>query len=177
MQKIPASRPYPPPADNLLLTKTSVGFDWKNTRINLLDTPDHVDFSAEVDRAVSVLDGVVLLVSAVEGVQAHTLNIWESIRELGLPVLIFINKMDRAGACGDRVFSDLQDELKIRGFCLNLPAEDGSLVPWPLCDFSQNLMDQSFANLADLDEDVLESYLEENLSSFSGLDEKIADKI
>ena len=172
-------------SDNLALEKqrgitiqnTSVGFDWKKTRINLIDTPGHVDFAAEVDRAVSVLDGVVLLVSAVEGVQAHTLNIWESIRDLNLPALIFINKMDRAGACGDQVFSDLQDELKIRGFCLNIQAADGSLVPWSLCDFSQNLLDQSLANLADLDEDVLESYLEENLSSLSGLDEKIADKI
>ncbi len=161
----------------ITIQNTSVGFDWKGTRINLIDTPGHVDFSAEVDRAVSVLDGVVLLVSAVEGVQAHTLNIWESIRDLGLPALIFINKMDRAGACGDQVFSDLQDELKIRGFCLNLQAEDGQLVPWSLCDFSLNLLDQSFANLADLDEDVLESYLEETLSSLSGLDEKIADKI
>ena len=161
----------------ITIQNTSVGFDWGQTRINLIDTPGHMDFSAEVDRAISVLDAVILLVSAVEGVQAHTLNIWESIKDLGLPVVIFINKMDRAGACAETVFSDLQKELKIKGFCLNLQAENGDLVPWSNCDFSQDLVDQSLANLADLDEEVLESYLEENLSSLSGLDNKIANQI
>ena len=172
-------------SDNLTLEKqrgitiqnTSVGFDWGQTRINLIDTPGHMDFSAEVDRAISVLDAVILLVSAVEGVQAHTLNIWESIKDLGLPVLVFINKMDRAGACGEKVFSDLQQELKIKGFCLNIQAEDGNLVPWSGCDFSQDLVDQSLTNLAELDEEVLEKYLDETLSTFSDLDEKLANQI
>jgi len=75
----------------------TVDFVWQNTHINIVDTPGHIDFSAEVDRALSVLDLVVLVVSAVEGVQAHTLNLWESIRERNLPVLVFMNKIDRVG--------------------------------------------------------------------------------
>ena len=73
----------------------TVDFEWEGTHINLLDTPGHIDFSAEVDRALSVLDLIVLVVSAKEGVQAHTLNLWESIKERNLPVLVFINKIDR----------------------------------------------------------------------------------
>ena len=89
----------------------TVDFVWKDTQINIVDTPGHIDFSAEVDRALSVLDLVILVVSAVEGVQAHTLNLWESIRERQLPVLFFINKIDRAGADMEKVFNDLEKDL------------------------------------------------------------------
>ena len=172
-------------SDNLGLEKqrgitiqnTCVGFNWFDTKINLIDTPGHIDFSAEVDRAMSVLDGVVLLISAVEGVQAHSLNLWENIKELDIPVIIFINKIDQDGADADRVFSDLQKEFNMKGFCLNLPENGCGIKPYSQCDMSLNLMDASFENLADLDEDILEKYLEGTLSTYSMLGEKIQDKI
>ena len=97
----------------------TVDFEWKDTHINIVDTPGHIDFSAEVDRALSVLDLVVLVVSAVEGVQAHTLNLWESIRERELPVLVFMNKIDRIGADLEQVFNDFEKDLGTQLFALN----------------------------------------------------------
>jgi len=126
---------------------------------------------------MSVLDGVVLLISAVEGVQAHSLNLWENIKELDIPVLIFINKIDRAGADEEQVFVDLQKEFNMRAFCLNHPENGCGIQSYSHCDMDANLMDQSYENLADLDEDVLESYLDGTLSTFPCLDEKIQDKI
>ncbi|MBZ4020307.1 tetracycline resistance ribosomal protection protein Otr(A) [Streptomyces purpurogeneiscleroticus] len=69
-----------------------------DVQINLIDTPGHSDFVAEVERALEVLDGAVLLLSAVEGVQARTRVLLKTLRRLGLPTLVFVNKIDRAGA-------------------------------------------------------------------------------
>ena len=81
---------------------------WRDTDINLIDTPGHMDFTAEVERSLRVLDGAVLVLSAVEGVQAQTEIIWKALRERGLPVIFFINKLDRIGADPDRVLSDIR---------------------------------------------------------------------
>ncbi|MDF2672025.1 MAG: GTP-binding protein, partial [Clostridiales bacterium] len=62
---------------------------WKGIQINIIDTPGHVDFSAEVERALMVLDGAVLVISAVEGVQSQTEVIWNALREMNIPTLIF----------------------------------------------------------------------------------------
>jgi len=84
----------------------SVNFSWKQTQFQLVDTPGHIDFAAEVDRALSILDAVILVVSAKEGVQAHTLNLWESLKERLLPVIIFFNKIDRDGVFPEQAFAD-----------------------------------------------------------------------
>jgi len=68
------------------------------TRVNLIDTPGHPDFIAEVERALGVLDGVVLVLSAVEGVQAQTRVLMRTIADMRLPALLFVNKIDRPGA-------------------------------------------------------------------------------
>src|SRR5271170_140699 len=71
--------------------------------VNLIDTPGHPDFIAEVERVLSVLDGAVLVVSAVEGVQAQTRVLMRSLQRLRIPTLLFVNKIDRGGAAGDGV--------------------------------------------------------------------------
>lgn len=73
-------------------------FSWKGVQINLVDTPGHVDFLSEVERSLRVMDCAVLILSAVEGVQAQSEMIWHALRKLGIPTLIFVNKMDRVGA-------------------------------------------------------------------------------
>ena len=71
---------------------------WKQVQVRVIDTPGHADFYAEVERSVSVLDGAILVVSAVEGVQLQTVAVWRALRELNVPTIIFINKLDREGA-------------------------------------------------------------------------------
>jgi ribosomal protection tetracycline resistance protein len=79
--------------------------------VNLIDTPGHPDFIAEVDRALSVLDGVVLVVSAVEGVQPQTRILWRALRRLRVPTLFFVNKIDRRGAGYERLLGDIAGRL------------------------------------------------------------------
>lgn len=90
-----------------------VSFELNDKKIQLIDTPGHVDFSAEVERAINILDGAVLVISGVEGLEAQTYNIWRALREKNIPVIIFINKMDRKGANYNKVIEELQNNLKI----------------------------------------------------------------
>jgi ribosomal protection tetracycline resistance protein len=86
--------------------------------VNLIDTPGHPDFIAEVDRVLNVLDGVVLVVSAVEGVQAQTRILMRSLQRLGIPALLFVNKVDRPGARPDGVLRDMARRLRITAFAM-----------------------------------------------------------
>ena len=84
---------------------------WRDFQINLVDTPGHPDFIAEVERSLSVLDAVVLVVSAVEGVQPQTRRLARAIRGLGLPTLIFVNKIDRTGARHTSLLQEIESQL------------------------------------------------------------------
>jgi small GTP-binding protein len=88
-----------------------VSFGIGDLTVNLIDTPGHPDFIAEVERVLSVLDGAVLVVSAVEGVQAQTRVLMRTLRRLDIPVLIFVNKIDRRGADDQRVLRDIRARL------------------------------------------------------------------
>jgi ribosomal protection tetracycline resistance protein len=88
-----------------------VSFRVGGITVNLIDTPGHPDFIAEVERALSVLDGVVLVVSAVEGVQPQTCILWRALQRLRVPTLIFVNKIDRRGAGYERVHDDIAARL------------------------------------------------------------------
>ena len=82
--------------------------------VNLVDTPGHSDFVAEVERALGILDGAVLVVSAVEGVQAQTRVLMRILRRLGIPTVVFVNKVDRPGARIDDVLAEVHDRLGVR---------------------------------------------------------------
>src|SRR5215475_10573150 len=88
-----------------------VSFTVRDVTVNLIDTPGHPDFIAEVERALAVLDGAVLVVSAVEGVQAQTRVLMRALRRLRIPTLLFVNKVDRAGASPERVFAGIAERL------------------------------------------------------------------
>jgi ribosomal protection tetracycline resistance protein len=88
-----------------------VSFAVGDVTVNLIDTPGHPDFIAEVERVLGVLDGAVLVISAVEGVQAQTRVLMRTLQRLGIPTLIFINKIDRAGADPERVLQGISDRL------------------------------------------------------------------
>lgn len=145
---------------------SSVNFSWANRLFQLVDTPGHIDFSAEVDRSLSILDAVILVVSALEGVQAHTLNLWESLIERKLPVIIFFNKIDRTGADIEEVFLDFKKDLGVQLFALNYPdisnPDSPKLVPFTNCNkyIDSKILDTSLENLAECDETFLAQYLE-----------------
>src|ERR671917_1800501 len=86
-----------------------VSFVVDGVTINLIDTPGHPDFIAEVERALGILDGAVLVVSAVEGVQPQTLLLFRALRRLGVPTIVFVNKIDRVGADERRVLAAVRD--------------------------------------------------------------------
>jgi ribosomal protection tetracycline resistance protein len=88
-----------------------VSFELGDLTVNLIDTPGHPDFIAEVERVLSVLDGAVLVISAVEGVQPQTRVLMRALRRLGIPTLLFVNKLDRAGADFDRVVGEIAERL------------------------------------------------------------------
>jgi ribosomal protection tetracycline resistance protein len=88
-----------------------VSFTIGGIAVNLIDTPGHPDFVAEVERALSVLDGAVLVVSAVEGVQPQTRILWRALQRLRVPTLFFVNKIDRRGAGYERLLGDIAERL------------------------------------------------------------------
>src|SRR4051794_34437051 len=96
------------------------------TRVNLIDTPGHPDFIAEVERTLGVLDGVVLVVSAVEGVQPQTRVLMRAVRRLGLPTVLFVNKIDRGGADPQRVLAEISAKLTPAAFPLGTVSGAGT---------------------------------------------------
>src|SRR5205809_4160188 len=88
-----------------------VSFAIGDVTVNLIDTPGHPDFIAEVERVLSVLDGAVLVVSAVEGVQPQSRILMRALKRLRIPTLLFVNKLDRAGADDERVLRAISERL------------------------------------------------------------------
>ena len=84
---------------------------WHDLRLMLLDTPGHVDFSAEMERTLQVLDYAVLVISGREGVQGHTVTLWKLLQKYGIPVFLFVNKMDLEGADREKILEELQSAL------------------------------------------------------------------
>jgi ribosomal protection tetracycline resistance protein len=101
-------------ARGITIKSAVVSFQLNNPKVNLIDTPGHADFVAEVERSLRVLDAVVLVVSAVEGVQPQTRRLAQAIRSAGLPMIIFVNKIDRLGARGEPLLDDIRRKLKLR---------------------------------------------------------------
>lgn len=157
--------------DNLSIEKergisikaAATSFEWKNTTINLIDTPGHVDFSSETERALCVLDAAILVISAVEGVQSHTITIWESLKELQIPTLIFINKIDRHGANYEAVLLQLKTDLKLNAVPLNTSVNEGieNSGIQTVFNTTTNTLYKEFAieQLLDCDNDLLERYM------------------
>ncbi|MBI6038644.1 elongation factor G [Clostridium perfringens] len=130
-------------------------FSIENQEYYLIDTPGHIDFSPEMERAISVLDYAILIISAVEGVQGHSETIWELLNKYKVPTFIFINKIDREGAEVNKIINEMKKKL----------SED-------IIFFSSKLEDETIEEVVERDEDLLNLYLEGNLS-----EEKLLNKI
>ena len=114
-------------------------FNYENTRFTLIDTPGHVDFSAEAECTLSVLDCAVLLISASDGIKSHTKTLWELLKRHSVPTFVFVNKTDLAGFDKDKVLAELCAEFE------------------GICDFSE-INDDFYENLALFDEDLITEF-------------------
>ncbi len=131
-----------------------VSFDIGDKKIQLLDTPGHIDFSAEVERAIAVLDGAVLVVSGVDGVQPQTVAIWKMLSERHIPTVIFINKLDRDGGDIDKTVDGIKQRLSKNVCLLNRYNKNTKSVN-PVRLDQDTLLDL----LSNCDDKILEKYL------------------
>ena len=139
----------------------SVSLHTGGKRINLIDTPGHVDFAGEVERALRVLDWAVVVVSAVEGVQAQTDVLLEALEQTGTRKILFINKIDRAGSRSVEVFKELQERLDYRCLALNMVLQEGARS----CAVDERrlsdpaMREDTVTLLAEYDDTLLDRYL------------------
>src|SRR5215510_683435 len=103
-----------------------VPFEWADHTINLIDTPGHVDFTAEVERSLRVLDGAVVVFDAQKGVEAQSETVWRQANRYGVPRLVFVNKMDVVGANFANVLDEVKERLEGKPVAVSIPIGSGS---------------------------------------------------
>ena len=173
----------------ITITAAAISTEWKGKFINLIDTPGHVDFTIEVERSMRVLDGVILTLCSVGGVQPQTKTVWRQADRYKVPRLVFVNKMDRQGADFFKVHGQLVNDMRVNARPLQVPigAEDGfqgvvDLIekktyihkddlgmdieitdgfPADLADKCTELRTELVESIAENDEEMMNKYLEE----------------
>jgi elongation factor G len=170
----------------ITITSAATTSYWKNHRINIIDTPGHVDFTVEVERSMKVLDGLIAIFCAVGGVQPQTETVWRQADRYRVPRVAFINKMDRIGADFDRVIKQMQDKISLKPLVLQIPIIKNDLffglidileekaiyweeetlgatykeekIPEEYIDITKHYRTQMFETIAEYDEEIFESY-------------------
>ena len=173
----------------ITIYSAAVTAQWQDKTINIIDTPGHVDFTAEVERSLRVLDGAVVVFSAVEGVEAQSETVWRQADRYGVPRICFINKMDRIGASFERTLEQIATRLSCQPVALMIPVGEGhdfeaiidvrtlellrfdseskgktisrEPVPEPLQAEAEEWQSKLFETVAMLDDAVMEQYLED----------------
>ncbi len=171
----------------ITITSAATTAQWKGHRINIIDTPGHVDFTVEVERSLRVLDGAVTLLSAKGGVEPQTETVWRQADHYGVPRMAFVNKMDIMGADFFRVVQMIRDRLRATPIALQIPigaeenfkgivdlmtmkaevyiSDDGSLfeerdVPADMLDLAQTKRAEMVEAIAESDEELTMKFLE-----------------
>lgn len=134
---------------------------WKDTEITLLDTPGHVDFSAEMERVLQVLDCAVLVISGADGVQGHTETLWKLLTRYGIPVFLFVNKMDQEGTDCGKLLAELKS--RFSEGCIDFGrVETGA--------------EEAIEEIAVCDEQTMEEYLEKGSVAVASIRRLVADR-
>ncbi len=172
----------------ITINSAAITLSWKGYRVNLIDTPGHVDFTAEVERCLRVLDGAVVVFCAVGGVQPQSETVWRQADKNGIPRIVFINKMDRIGANFHRTIKMIEDRLGVNPIITQLPwgmednfrgiidlvkmktysytldnlGADFEEIPIPedLQELANEYRYEMMEKLAEMDEDIMGKYLE-----------------
>lgn len=161
----------------ITITSAATTFEWQKTVVNLIDTPGHVDFTAEVERSLRVLDGAVGVFCGVAGVQAQSETVWRQANHYQVPRIAFINKLDRVGADYFRVADNIADALNCKTLPLNIPvgAESDFRGVVDLISMKQLTFDEESLG-AEVDEADIDEEMKETAELWRGdLLERIAD--
>ncbi len=172
----------------ITITSAATACEWNDHRINIIDTPGHVDFTVEVERSLRVLDGAIAVFDSVAGVEPQSETVWRQADKYGVPRIAFINKMDRVGADFDRAVETMRDRLGANPLPIQLPigAEDQFVgvvdlienkalvwkdelgtefeyeeIPENLVDAAHDARTHLIEACADYDDELMEMYLEE----------------
>jgi elongation factor G len=184
----------------ITITSAAVTCDWRqvpedgvsklfsgvNQRINIIDTPGHVDFTAEVERSLRVLDGAIVVFCGVAGVQPQTETVWRQADKYNVPRIVFVNKMDRVGADFDNVVKEIREKLGIRAVRILIPigSEDTlrgqiDVLNKKAVLYTDDDILGSTYTLADLDDEQLalaEEAYAEILEAVADVDEQVGEK-
>jgi elongation factor G len=169
----------------ITITSAATTCEWRDIQINIIDTPGHVDFTAEVERSLRVLDGAVAVFDAVAGVQPQSETVWRQADKYNVPRICFINKMDRVGADFFHSFDTIVDRLKCRPVAIQLPvgAEEKFLGIVDLVEMKAMIWhDETLGAQYDsvpIPEDLVEKakeYREKMIEAISEFDDQLFEK-
>ena len=152
-------------------------FRWKDRTITLLDTPGHVDFSAEMERVLQVLDCAVLVVSGADGVQGHTQTLWKLLKRYQIPTFLFVNKMDQEGTNGEKLLKELRKRFgeNVVPF-VDIMTESDCLGGKVFLHAKEGAVEDVLEELAVCEDDMMEEYLEEGRISLDKVQKAVADR-
>ncbi|GEK06659.1 elongation factor G [Schleiferilactobacillus harbinensis] len=161
----------------ITITSAATTAQWKDHRINIIDTPGHVDFTIEVERSLRVLDGAITVLDAQSGVEPQTENVWRQATTYSVPRIVFVNKMDKIGADFDYSVQTLHDRLGANAHAVQMPigAEDSFEGVIDLIDMKADLYDEDELGTKWDTVDVPADYLEQAKKRRTELVEAVAD--
>ncbi|MFC1624600.1 elongation factor G [Candidatus Omnitrophota bacterium] len=169
----------------ITITAAATSCDWRDCRINVIDTPGHVDFTAEVERSLKVLDGAVVVFCGVGGVQPQSETVWRQADKYKVPRIAFVNKMDRVGSNFLKVVKDIEVKLGAHAFPLHLPIGKEAdfrgivdLIYMKAFIFEEGKVDDNFKEV-DIPEDMMEEvklFRHDLIEKLAEHDTKIMDK-
>ena len=169
----------------ITITSASTTLYWKDNRVNIIDTPGHVDFTMEVERCLRVLDGAIAVFCAVGGVEPQTETVWRQAERYGVPRIAFINKMDRTGADFYHVVKMIQDKLATNTIIVQLPwgSEENfqgiiDLIKMKAYSYTMDNLGVNYKEVSILKDmrELSNEYNHEMIESLAELDEKIMEK-
>ncbi|XP_065355171.1 ribosome-releasing factor 2, mitochondrial [Calliphora vicina] len=171
----------------ITICSSAVTFPWNEKKINLLDTPGHIDFTMEVEQSLYAVDGVVVVLDGTAGVEAQTVTVWSQAEKHRLPKISFVNKMDRPDADFDKCVNDLSSKLDAKPICIQYPHKDerGNLSVYDIIRLEHVMwnpqsLGRVYKSEAITDENLLLELLDRRnnlIDQLSGVDDNLADVV